>query len=277
MRFVVYGAGAIGGAIGGRLFQAGHDVTLVARGDHLRGAPGARAHAGVARPARPRCPSPRWATRRGRPARRRRRGPGHEEPAHRGRRWPTWRRWRRPASRSPCAQNGVENERLALRFVPRRLRGSRSCCRRPTSSPASSTPGRRRSPACSTSGGYPGRASTPRPRPSPPRCRGATFDSEARPDIMRWKYRKLRPQPGQRGRGACAGPDRPVVGPLVRLAAEEGEAALDAAGIDGASADEDQARRGDLLRCARSTAIGGRAARRGRAWPGAPAPSRPTT
>ena len=34
MRFMVYGAGAIGGAIGGRLFEAGHDVTLVARGDH---------------------------------------------------------------------------------------------------------------------------------------------------------------------------------------------------------------------------------------------------
>src|SRR5918996_980418 len=36
MRFIVYGAGAVGGTIGGRLFQAGHDVTLIARGDHLR-------------------------------------------------------------------------------------------------------------------------------------------------------------------------------------------------------------------------------------------------
>jgi 2-dehydropantoate 2-reductase len=35
MRFVVLGAGAIGGAIGGRLHRAGHDVTLVARGAHL--------------------------------------------------------------------------------------------------------------------------------------------------------------------------------------------------------------------------------------------------
>ena len=33
MRFVVLGAGAIGGAVGGRLFQQGFDVTLVARGD----------------------------------------------------------------------------------------------------------------------------------------------------------------------------------------------------------------------------------------------------
>ncbi len=39
MRIVVFGAGAVGGVIGGRLFQRravhGHDVTLVARGAHL--------------------------------------------------------------------------------------------------------------------------------------------------------------------------------------------------------------------------------------------------
>ncbi|MBL8777613.1 MAG: 2-dehydropantoate 2-reductase [Acidimicrobiales bacterium] len=34
MRFVVVGAGAIGGVVGGRLFQRGHDVVLVARGAH---------------------------------------------------------------------------------------------------------------------------------------------------------------------------------------------------------------------------------------------------
>ena len=33
-RFVVYGAGAIGGVIGARLHQRGHEVTLVARGAH---------------------------------------------------------------------------------------------------------------------------------------------------------------------------------------------------------------------------------------------------
>ena len=34
-RYVVVGAGAIGGAIGGRLHQAGRPVVLVARGQHL--------------------------------------------------------------------------------------------------------------------------------------------------------------------------------------------------------------------------------------------------
>src|ERR687888_435421 len=35
MRFVVYGAGAVGGVTGGRLAQHGHDVALIARGAHL--------------------------------------------------------------------------------------------------------------------------------------------------------------------------------------------------------------------------------------------------
>ena len=36
MRFIVYGAGAVGGVVGGRMFQHGHDVVLVARGEHRR-------------------------------------------------------------------------------------------------------------------------------------------------------------------------------------------------------------------------------------------------
>jgi 2-dehydropantoate 2-reductase len=35
MRFLILGAGAIGGAIGGRLHESGHDVVLLARGRHL--------------------------------------------------------------------------------------------------------------------------------------------------------------------------------------------------------------------------------------------------
>jgi 2-dehydropantoate 2-reductase len=36
VRYIIIGAGAIGGGIGARLHQAGHAVTLVARGDHLQ-------------------------------------------------------------------------------------------------------------------------------------------------------------------------------------------------------------------------------------------------
>src|SRR4030095_7749166 len=34
MRFVVFGAGSVGGVAGGRLAQHGHDVVLIARGPH---------------------------------------------------------------------------------------------------------------------------------------------------------------------------------------------------------------------------------------------------
>jgi 2-dehydropantoate 2-reductase len=35
MRFIIFGAGAVGGAIGARLHDAGHEVVLICRGDHL--------------------------------------------------------------------------------------------------------------------------------------------------------------------------------------------------------------------------------------------------
>ena len=35
MRYIIYGAGAVGGVIGGRLFQHNRDVVLIARGPHL--------------------------------------------------------------------------------------------------------------------------------------------------------------------------------------------------------------------------------------------------
>jgi len=36
MRYIIYGAGGIGGAIGARLFNRGHEVVLICRGDHLK-------------------------------------------------------------------------------------------------------------------------------------------------------------------------------------------------------------------------------------------------
>jgi 2-dehydropantoate 2-reductase len=35
-RYVIYGAGGVGASLGAQLHQAGHDVALIARGDHLR-------------------------------------------------------------------------------------------------------------------------------------------------------------------------------------------------------------------------------------------------
>ena len=40
MRIAIFGVGAVGGYFGGRLAQAGEDVTFIARGDHLKLRPG---------------------------------------------------------------------------------------------------------------------------------------------------------------------------------------------------------------------------------------------
>lgn len=115
MRFIMYGAGAIGGTIGARLAQAGHDVLLIARGEHGR----AIAERGL----RFRTPEETTVLRL----------PVVARPAE-----VTWREGdvaflsmksqdtelalrELAASASPelpvvCAQNGVENERLALRL-----------------------------------------------------------------------------------------------------------------------------------------------------------------
>jgi 2-dehydropantoate 2-reductase len=36
VRYIIYGAGAVGGTIGARLFESGRDVVMIARGDHGR-------------------------------------------------------------------------------------------------------------------------------------------------------------------------------------------------------------------------------------------------
>jgi 2-dehydropantoate 2-reductase len=74
----------------------------------------------------------------------------------------------------------------------------------------------------------------------------ATFQSVARGDIMRWKYRKLILNLGNAVEAVC-GPEAARSTPLVRMARAEGEACLEAAGIDAVSIDDDRARRGDVF------------------------------
>ncbi|MFI5045044.1 MAG: ketopantoate reductase family protein, partial [Acidimicrobiales bacterium] len=78
---------------------------------------------------------------------------------------------------------------------------------------------------------------------------GSTFESVARPDIMRWKYSKLLLNLGNAIEALCDPEAR--FGPLMSVLTDEGEAALRAAGIDFASAEEDAERRGTLLRMRR--------------------------
>ncbi len=57
MRFVVYGAGAVGGTIGGSLFAHGFDVVLIARGGHFEAIRGMGSACSRPRDRR-RCPYP---------------------------------------------------------------------------------------------------------------------------------------------------------------------------------------------------------------------------
>ena len=124
MRYIVIGAGAIGGTIGGRLAAGGHEVVLVARGAHLDALRASGPDAWPPRTARPRWTSPPSA------------GPGEldlreddvlllatktqdAEPLLADWAWQPVRNStvdaRRDALPVVCAQNGVASERIALR------------------------------------------------------------------------------------------------------------------------------------------------------------------
>jgi 2-dehydropantoate 2-reductase len=75
--------------------------------------------------------------------------------------------------------------------------------------------------------------------------RGATFASQPRSDIMRWKYRKLIVNTGNAVE-ALSGPAARA-GPAGRLATDEAERVLSNAGIAVVTPEADAARRGDLL------------------------------
>ena len=89
----------------------------------------------------------------------------------------------------------------------------------------------------------------------------STFDSRALADVMRWKYRKLIMNLGNAVEALIeAGPPQDEI---ADRAEEEGEACLRAAGIDFASREEDRVRRGDLLRL---RPVGGRERGGGSSW-----------
>lgn len=74
----------------------------------------------------------------------------------------------------------------------------------------------------------------------------AGFVSQPRADIMRWKYRKLLLNLGNAVEALCGRVDG--LDAAVEPVQAEGEAVLRAAGIDVASAEEDRQRRGDIMR-----------------------------
>jgi 2-dehydropantoate 2-reductase len=243
MRFTVYGAGAIGGAIGGRLFEAGHDVTLVARGDHLR----ALRDDGLT------LVSPDGSATLRPPA------VGH--PAEADLRdgdvvimamksqdtaaaLADLAQHAPPGVRVACAQNGVDNERVALRFFPY-VYGVAVMLPATHLQPGVVVVHLAPTTGLLDLGRYPDGVDAVAEEVSAA-LSGATFGSQARPDIMRWKYRKLILNLGNAVEAVC-GPEAARSTPLVRMARAEGEACLQAAGIDAVSIDDDRTRRGDVF------------------------------
>jgi 2-dehydropantoate 2-reductase len=254
MRFVVLGAGAIGGAVGGRLFQQGFDVTLVARGEHGRALRSGmvledpketvslpiRAVEDVADVS--------WE------------GDADGDPvvllAVKGQHTDQALAQLMGASTPPttpivCMQNGVENERRALRHFPRTFGMCVMC-------PASQLhPGVVQVHSAPVSGlldlGCFPRGLNAQAQAMADAIDATTFESVARPDIMRWKYRKLLMNLANAVEALCGPGAR--FSPLAKEVQREGKEALAAAGIEAVSSEEDRERRGDHLQMA-ATATG---------------------
>jgi len=248
MRFVVVGAGAIGGAVGGRLFERGYDVTLVARGDHGRAlqsglvleAPDGTVTLPITVVEDPAQVA--WE------------GDADGDPVvllavkgqHTDHALTQLAVVAPPRAPVVCMQNGVENERRVLRHFPNTYGMCVMC-------PATQLrPGVVQVHSAPVSGlldlgkfplgvGEHGETIASA-------IATTTFQSVARPDIMRWKYRKLLMNLANAVE-ALAGPEGRY-GPLAREAQREGKEALAAAGIDVASSEEDRERRGDFLQIA---------------------------
>ncbi|MET9730720.1 2-dehydropantoate 2-reductase N-terminal domain-containing protein [Streptomyces sp. NPDC006458] len=252
MRYVIIGAGAVGGTIGGRLAQSGHEVVLVARGAHLRAL---REH-GL-----------RLTTPDGTHTHRL---PAVDGPEALGELRPddvlllavktqdsaaALAAWApRPvtgggtaAERLPllCAQNGVESQRLALRL----FRHVHGVCvwlpctyAEPGAVSAAGTP----LTGILHLGRFPhGTDDTARRIAAD--LEASHFEAPVVPDVTRWQYAKLLGNLGN-ALEAVTGPvaDEEAVALYDRVRAE-GVAVLDAAGIEYADAEEQRAVRGDKV------------------------------
>lgn len=247
MRAIIYGAGAVGGLIGARLFQSGTDVVLVARGAHRDAI---RDHGlRVLAPDGDEVTLPIPVV-------------GHPRDIRFSdddvvflamKTQHTAAALDDLATSSParrmsivCAQNGVENERLASRWFADVYAMCVMC------------PAGHLEPGVVEAFGAPfqglldlGRYPTgldARAEAISAALERAGFASIPRADIMRWKYRKLMNNLANAANALCG--SGPALADVSARARTEAETVLRAAGIDCASVEEDTERRGDLMQLA---------------------------
>jgi 2-dehydropantoate 2-reductase len=227
MRFVVFGAGAIGGVVGARLQQAGHPVSLIARGAHQA----AIRERGLTLE-EPTGTSVLEIDAFGTPAELQWEGDEvvllATKSQDTGAALSALRAAAPPHTPVVCMQNGVANERRALRLFG-------NVCGAVVMVPAAHVePGVVESHASRLTGiidvgRYPSGAGEPAEAIAQT-LRESRFDSCARDDVMRLKYAKLLLNLANAVGAICgAGPENQR---LVEVAREEGRAALTAAGID---------------------------------------------
>ena len=244
MHWLVYGAGAVGGVLAARMYDAGLDVTLVARGDHLaairsRGltvaapdgertvdvpAVGSAGEADLARPTTVLLAVKSHQT--------------HAAVEDLVAALPD-------GAPVVSLQNGVANEPTLLRFFAD-VQGV--CVMMPTGhlEPGVVEQHCAPVPGILDVGGYPDGVGKTTVRVAEAFAT-AGFVSEPRADIMAWKRRKLVMNLGNAVQ-ACCGNDDPDTGRLLEVVEAEGEAALAASGLTVVSRVEDRERRGDVLR-----------------------------
>ncbi len=237
MRFVVVGAGAVGGVVGGRLFQAGHDVTLVARGAHLAAlqAGGLRIESPDGQVTLP--------------------VPAIGDPS--GTAWSastvallavkshqTAAALAALSAAAPpetpvvCLQNGIANEPAALRLFAH-VHAVNVLCPATHLEPGVVQVWSRPLGGLLDLGRYPAGVDATTEALSQAFC-AATFDSRPRPDIWRWKLRKLLVNLGNVIEAACG--HQALRGELAARVRAEGAAVFDAAGLVPATAEEDRER-----------------------------------
>jgi 2-dehydropantoate 2-reductase len=242
VRFVLIGPGAVGGVVGGRMFQHGHDVVLVARGAH-REAIDARGlivewPEGTAALPIPVVGSPTEVVF------------GNDDvvvvavksqdtagvvdalAAVAG-----------PDTPIVCLQNGVSNEPAFLRRFAN-VHGVTVMAPTWHLEPGVVRAYTHHAAAILDVGRWPGGVDDVTDAVAEA-FRTSGFESVARPDISRWKYTKLLLNLTNPIDALCPRDDD--ADRLARMARAEGEAVLVAAGIDHVSQAEDRARRGEIL------------------------------